>query len=161
MRDAFGPELPPPFDWCNDDSVIVPGQLAVAAYFNTTGDLILRREAAPYCDDADAVIVIGRVHVPVFAAAMAALVDRVDNVISKPAPLSNAERQRRYRLKRNEDRTAPLRVVTSPVTPDDEVHNLPPARGSHPDMFSENKTRPAGEAERAFDFGGTRPAQDG
>ena len=171
----------PDFDWFTDDAVVVRGQLAVAAYLNQDGDLVLRREAHPFCDECDSVIVVGAHYVPRLAAAMlglvgqdassGALVSKRDansdasftqeastGPLAKRSDPTNAERQRRHR--RNRNGTVTLRTVT----PDGE--NFPTSGSSEPalapDTDTESETRPTDEAERAFDFiGGTRPAKDG
>ena len=64
------PEKSPPaataddFDWTTGaDSVLVPEQQAIAAYWNTSGNLVIRQERS-WCDDEDSFIVVhsGNVH---------------------------------------------------------------------------------------------------
>jgi hypothetical protein len=94
------------FDWAHDDSVVIREQPATAVYTNTSGDIVIR-QANAQGDDDDAFIFLRPENVQ-------ALVDTMLAELSteKP-PLSNAERQRRYRERhRNEVTEFSLRTIS-------------------------------------------------
>lgn len=65
------------FDWLKDESIMVPEQQAIAAYYNRKGELVIRQERS-WCDDEDSFIVIhgGNVH---------AFLDKLCDVIGIPS----------------------------------------------------------------------------
>lgn len=63
------------FDW-SSEAVITPEQLAVAAYFNPAGDLVIRQERAWYQED-DSVVIVHRGNV-------ASFIDKLTDVLGIP-----------------------------------------------------------------------------
>jgi hypothetical protein len=103
------------FDWCESESIVLREQPATAVYINQAGDIVIR-QANTYGDDDDDFIFLRPENVPHLVAAIVDASQQVaadiEDAVEK-APLSNAERQRRYRDRhRNEGSELPLRVVT-------------------------------------------------
>ena len=105
------------FDW-PDECIAVREQQRIAVYWNVQGDAVVRQEAADSYYSDDAIVVINADRVAAVAAALLDLIGQrlpAEREIAAPptAPLTNAERQRRYRQQhRNEKRNPALRDVT-------------------------------------------------
>lgn len=119
------------FNWWANEDVIVREQQAIAVYPNGQGDVVIRQSGHLYEDDVW--IVLGPQHAPALARAIleAACYSHqeieveLDAVPALPAPRKDrtaAERQRRYRERRNGHETVtpelPLRSDGRDVTVD-------------------------------------------
>ena len=111
------------FDWsAHAEHIVIPGQAAIATYCNPAGNIVVRQEAAdPYYAD-DVYIVIAPHHVPSLIRALQAMIGEREVEAPPTAPMSNAERQKRYRQqRRNEKRNARNGKRNAPVTQDAEL----------------------------------------
>jgi hypothetical protein len=98
------------FDWCESESIVLREQPATAVYINPAGDIVIR-QANAYGDDDDDFIYLRPENVPALVDAILAAAD-AERPAQVDAPLTNAERQRRYRDRhRNESNELPLRAV--------------------------------------------------
>lgn len=97
------------FSWWKDSSIVVRPQLGIAVYPNDTGDIVVRQECEKY-EDQDSAIVVPREHARIVALAILAaanlsrssLPDEPQEIdIVRTKDRTGAERQRRYREKRN------------------------------------------------------------
>jgi hypothetical protein len=96
------------FDWCGDDDcIVVPSQPAIAVYLNSN-DAVMIRQKGHYGLDEDQFVYITKVNVPKVVQALleAAGYETATTygeplMPPKPEPPSGAERQKRYRNKRN------------------------------------------------------------
>lgn len=98
------------FDWdAIANAVVIPEQAATAVYENPEGNIVIR-QAGQYGPDEDAWIVIAPEHAKQLADAILRCAAEitgdgdVDRSHGTTAPLTNAERQRRYRERRNAPR---------------------------------------------------------
>jgi hypothetical protein len=93
------------FNWNKDPDVIIRQQLAVAAWLNDRGDLIIRQEM-DWNEESDHVIVVSPANIPALIDKLLLLTDQFSEVstLNGEAPgkrdATAAERQRRYREKR-------------------------------------------------------------
>lgn len=96
------------FDWNETESVIVPEQAATAVYFNNAGQIVIRQKGDPY-DDEDHWFLFAPANAAILARRILEMVayedgrqtarqlyDGDDHADSKN---TNAERQRRYRVR--------------------------------------------------------------
>jgi len=87
---------PSKFDWTEDkDSIVVPATLTIAIYSNAYGQIVLRQQ--DQYGDEDDWIVFSKEHARVIAEAIIA--EAGQELDASQAPLSPAERSRRYRHK--------------------------------------------------------------
>ncbi|ALK09492.1 hypothetical protein [Blastochloris viridis] len=95
----------PEFDWLHSPDVALQEQRAIAVYENTVGGLVILQERS-WDEEDDTCIFITKTNIDAFIAAVLKAAGREDLVQAlAPAepetrPLTNAERQRRYRNNR-------------------------------------------------------------
>jgi hypothetical protein len=107
MRDVF--------DWDGiADNIVVPEQAAIAVYTNPKGNIVIR-QAGQYGPDEDQWIVLAPSHARALAEAItreAGLDHEPMLQLTAPAPLTNAERQRRWRNDKRNERNESVTTVT-------------------------------------------------
>lgn len=94
------------FDWTDRDDIVVAHQGQIAVYLNPDGDVCLRQEGDWWRKD-DAWIVIRPENVRKLVDAMLALVEPEAAPLALPAPMTPAERAKRYRHRKRHGSVTP------------------------------------------------------
>jgi hypothetical protein len=94
------------FRWCNDETVVVRTQMAIAIYLNPYGELVIRQEGQMHPDE-DVWVVIAPDNVPAVIEAMQEAIGTADAPATVTKDPTAANRQRRHR-DRHRDGVTPV-----------------------------------------------------